>query len=268
MEKAPMQRFATWSTTALLGAVVAFGAACGGGSGTAATQPTTAPAPTTVPAAKAASPTAAVASPTAAAKTASPVAKTASPAASPSPAAATGDQRTYEIQQDSSTARFVIDEVLRGSPFTVVGTTNQITGTIEVNPTSPQGAQISPIQIDARSFETDDTRRDGAIQRWVLETVEYPEITFRPTNLQGLPATGAVGQTYNFEIIGDLTVHGVTQQETFETSLTATSPTRLEGQAQTTISFADYGIQIPQVPIVSGVADTVRLELDFVATSN
>lgn len=68
-------------------------------------------------------------------------------------------------------------------------------------------------------------------------------------------------------IVGDLTVHGVTRQETFDATLTMESATRLSGQAQTTIKYADYGINVPRVPIVSGVAETVRIEMDFVAPS-
>ncbi len=38
----------------------------------------------------------------------------------------TGGNTIYTIDQTSSQARFVVDEVLNGSPTTVVGTTNQV----------------------------------------------------------------------------------------------------------------------------------------------
>ena len=57
----------------------------------------------------------------------------------------------------------------------------------------------------------------------------------------------------------------MTHPATFNASLTPESADRLEGSASTTIRYADWGITIPQVPVVTGVADTVRLELDFAA---
>ena len=227
----------------------------------------TAPAAATAPA-QAATPVQATTPAAAQSTAASSVASAPSPAApaAASPAAATQGQQTYQIRQENSQARFIIDEVLRGSPFTVNGTTNQISGQIVVDPTRPSTAQLGPIRIDARSFATENSQRDRAIQNWVLQTAQYPEITFTPKQLMGLPATGNVGETYTFQIVGDLTVHGVTREETFDATLTLESPTQLAGQAQTTIRYADYGINIPQVPIVSGIAETVRLEMDFVAT--
>ncbi|HEX2173984.1 MAG TPA: YceI family protein [Dehalococcoidia bacterium] len=244
-----------------LTACTAQGSAPAGGSAqTTPVQPTTAaqsaaPAQATTPAS--------AASPTTARSAASPA--VASPAAA-SPASQTSARRTYEIRQESSTARFIIDEVLRGAPFTVNGTTNQITGQITADPSQPNTAQVGTIRIDARSFATDDPRRDQAIQRWVLETEQFPEITFTPKELRGLPATGRPGETYNFQIVGDLGVHGVTREETFDATLTIDSPDRLSGTAQTTIRYADFGINVPQPPFIQGIADSVRLELDFVAT--
>ena len=260
-----MKKFLTAS--ALLVGVAALGAtACTspGAPASASGSSTTAAPQATAPSQPAATVTAlpTVTSVAAQSTAASPVAPTAA-----SPAAATQGQRTYQIQQDSSVAHFVIDEVLRGSPFTVNGTTNQISGQFVVDPTRPSSAQLGTIRIDARNFATESTQRDRAIQNWVLETAKYPEITFTPKELKGLPTTGNVGETYTFQIVGDLTVHGVTREETFDATLTVESPTRLTGQAQTTIRYADYGINIPQVPIVSGIAETVRLEMDFVATA-
>ncbi len=257
---------------ALLVGVAAFGAiACTSpnASAPASTSLQTAPAGATAPA-QAATPVQATTPAAAQATTGSPVASAPSPATSPavaSPAVATQGQQTYQIRQESSQARFVIDEVLRGSPFTVNGTTNQISGQILVDPTRPSSAQLGTIRIDARTFATENSQRDRAIQNWVLQTAQYPEITFTPKQLMGLPATGNVGETYTFQIVGDLTVHGVTREETFDATLTPASSDRLVGDASTTIRYADWGISIPQVPAVAGVNEVVQLQLRFVATA-
>src|SRR5262245_56870377 len=63
-------------------------------------------------------------------------------------AAVTADVNTFVIQPDTSQARFVIDEVLRGVSNTVVGSTSQVAGQIAADPTQPSGAQVGTIQID------------------------------------------------------------------------------------------------------------------------
>ena len=58
---------------------------------------------------------------------------------------------TYTIAQASSQATFTIDEVLNGSPKTVVGTTDQVAGQISVNPTAPSTAQIMCVRLSCSS---------------------------------------------------------------------------------------------------------------------
>lgn len=77
---------------------------------------------------------------------------------------------TYEIVAGESEARFVIDEVLNGSPFTVVGTTDQVAGQIAVDPSSADTARVGTILINARTLATDSGQRDRAIQNRVLQT--------------------------------------------------------------------------------------------------
>jgi polyisoprenoid-binding protein YceI len=55
----------------------------------------------------------------------------------------------YEIDSDASQASFVIDEVLNGSPKTVVGTTNQVAGQLALDPADPSAAQLGTIWITA-----------------------------------------------------------------------------------------------------------------------
>ncbi|HEY0738456.1 MAG TPA: YceI family protein [Herpetosiphonaceae bacterium] len=181
--------------------------------------------------------------------------------------AATGSAIVAQIVQGESEARFVIDEVLNNAPFTVVGTTDQVAGQIVVDPQDPGQTQVGTIQVNARTLATDSEFRDRAIKNRILSTDQYEMITFTPTEIVGLPENGTVGQSYSFQIVGDLTIRDVTRQVTFEVTATPTSETRLEGTAQTTIAYADWGITIPQVRQVASVSDEVRLEIDFVAVA-
>jgi polyisoprenoid-binding protein YceI len=175
--------------------------------------------------------------------------------------------RRYEIVPDGSEVRFVIDEELRGAPKTVIGTTDQVAGQIALDPQDLDAAQVGTIVINARTFATDSGQRDRAIQNFVLKTAEHEYITFAPTQLVGLPDRGTVGQALPLQVVGNLTISGVTREVTFDATVRPESPERLEGSATTTISRADWGITIPQVPGVANVSDSVRLEMDFVATA-
>lgn len=183
---------------------------------------------------------------------------------------ATGTTATtiYTIVQSSSQARFVIDEVLSGAAKTVIGSTDQVAGQIAVNPTAPTGAQIGTIQINARTLATDSAQRDNAIKNQILKTNDSQYITFVPTSVTGLPATATIGQAYTFQIVGQLTIAGTTKEATFAVTATPNADGTLGGSAKTTVKYADWRLAIPNVPFVTGVSETLALELDFVARAS
>jgi polyisoprenoid-binding protein YceI len=176
-------------------------------------------------------------------------------------------ERVYRISQDESQVEFNIDEVLRGDDFTVVGTTNQVAGDIRLNFTDPSLSTVGQIRINARTFATDSRQRDGAIARNILlsERDEYEFIEFQPTRIAGLPSTANPGDELTFQITGDLTIKGVTQTVTFDTTATLNEANQLVGTAQTTILYADFGVTVPSPPFVSFIADEVILKINFVA---
>jgi polyisoprenoid-binding protein YceI len=175
---------------------------------------------------------------------------------------------TYTIAQSSSQATFTIDEVLNGSPKTVVGTTDQVAGQIAVNPTAPGTAQLGTITIDARTLSTDSDQRNNAIKNMILKTNDNEYITFVPTTITGLPESATAGQSYSFQVVGQLSIAGQTHEATFAVTVTPTADGQLQGTATTTIKYADWGVTIPSVPFVTDVSDSVILALNFVATAN
>jgi polyisoprenoid-binding protein YceI len=212
---------------------------------------------------------AAVASPTA-----EPVsAPTVSPSAvEPSPAPATetshpGGPVVFHLVPEETVARFTIDEVLRGSPNTVVGATSEVSGDIQLDLSAPDQAVVAPIHIQAGSLATDSSLRDRAIRTFILQTSSFPEVVFTATSVDGLPAHPAVGEPFTFMITGDLTIRDLTRTETFTVNVTPESETRLSGTASATIARADYGLTIPSVPSVANVSETLLLELEFTATA-
>jgi polyisoprenoid-binding protein YceI len=125
---------------------------------------------------------------------------------------------------------------------------------------------MGPVQVNARTLATDNGFRNRAIQNEILDTGEFEFITFNPRSFIGLPASGAIGETFEFQIVGDLTVRDVTREVTFDMTVTVDSATRLYGLGQTTISREEFGLGVVRLPRqVAELADPVILEIEFVA---
>ena len=181
----------------------------------------------------------------------------------------TGSGKVFTIDSSGSEASFTIDEVLFGQQNTVVGTTSQVAGQIQVDKDDPSKSQVGQIKVDLTGLKTDSNLRNNTIQGRILETddasISSPCSRRNPS--AGCLKSVTVGEVFSFKITGDLTIHGVTRSATFDTTATLESDSKLTGQAQTTIKYKDFDINIPDVPSVSGVLDTVKLALNFTAHS-
>lgn len=171
-----------------------------------------------------------------------------------------------QLMENSTEARFIIDEVLRGQPTTVVGKTDNVSGEIRIDPTDISATEVGPITIEAGDLRTDNNFRNGAIKDFILKTGSFPLITFSPTSIEGLPMEVAVGDAFTFTLIGDLTIRDITNSVTFEVNVSVQSDTEIRGSAVTTILRGEYELTIPSVPQVASVSQEVILELDFTAT--
>lgn len=179
----------------------------------------------------------------------------------------TAARALFRITTEESEVRFNIDETLRGDDITVVGTTDQVAGDIIVDFSNPSSSTVGTIVINARTLETDNMFRNRALRSSILRSAqdEFEFSEFVPTELSGLPDSVAVGDTIEFEIVGDLTVAGVTQPVTFVTTVNIESEGRISGLATATVLYDDFNITIPDVSGVTNIADEVILEIDFVA---
>jgi polyisoprenoid-binding protein YceI len=181
----------------------------------------------------------------------------------------TGSGKIFTIDVSGTEASFTIDEILFGQQNTVVGTTSQVAGQIQVDQDDPSKSQVGQIKVDLTGLKTDSNLRNNTIQGRILETGDSSNqfAVFTPKSISGLPSSVTQGQAFSFKITGDLTIHGVTRSATFDTTVTLESNTKLIGQAQTTVKYKDFDINIPDVPSVSSVSDTVKLALNFTAHS-
>jgi polyisoprenoid-binding protein YceI len=171
----------------------------------------------------------------------------------------------WQISQAASEVRFVLSEDLRGQPKTVIGASDQVAGEIAVDPDDLSTAEVGVIQVNARTLTTDDEKRNRAIRNFILNTDTYEYITFTPGEVIGLQGSVEPGQTFTFQIAGDLTIRDVTQPVVFDVTATVDDQNQMSGTAQASIQRSDFGLTIPDVPFVANVSEAVSLEIDFVA---
>ncbi len=182
-------------------------------------------------------------------------------------ASANGTQQLFQIAPDQSEVRFTMSEVLHGQPTTVVGRSNQVAGSVLIDPAAPASSQVGTIRVDARTLATDNSTRNRVIERAILQSDQFEYIEFKPTALTGLPQSVALNQPFTFQLTGDLTIRTVTHPVTFEVTVTPLSATQVKGTAAATIQRADYNLVIPSVPSVADVSEAVQLQIDFVAAA-
>ena len=107
-------------------------------------------------------------------------------------------------------------------------------------------------------------RRDNAIRERWLESNTYPYAEFVSTNALNLPDSYQAGSQVSFNLVGDMTVHGVTKSVEWLVDGTLTGDT-VQGQATTTINMSDFGITAPKIANMIKVEDEVELKVQFVA---
>jgi polyisoprenoid-binding protein YceI len=173
----------------------------------------------------------------------------------------TGLDGTWAVDASQSFLGYRIDEELaRIGSKTAVGRTSTIEGSLEFD-----GSVITSVSITAnlRDLKSDDSRRDGQLQRQALETNTFPEGTFvlaDPIAIEGDPADGsAIAVT----AVGDLTIHGVTNRVEI-----ALEGQYVDGQVvvvgSTIVLLADYDVEKPTAASVLGVSDEATIEMQLV----
>ena len=208
---------------------------------------------------------------------------------------------------NESIARYRIKEQLvrRNLPNDAIGETKSIKGELFIDTKNNSIHKISTIEVDLTTLKSDSSRRDRYLKTRSLESDKYPTAKFTTEDIQGsewletlnciyssinrLPSSLAVIQSkertiieeqcFNnqpipttgndeFKLNGTLTIRDVTKPITWDVKATWIGTTNVTGTASTKFTFDYFNITKPSVPIVLGVADDIRLELDFIATIN
>ena len=193
---------------------------------------------------------------------------TSAPAAQPTsdaPAPASGTGTVYHIDPAQSEAHYEVAETFfQGNRLNLaIGRTKGVAGDVLVDFANPANSQVGTIVIDVSQLTSDENRRDNFIRHDGLQSSLYPQVTFKPTKIEGLSASVKPGDQLTFKVTGDLTVKQTTKPVTFDVTLTANQD-QLKGTATTQILLSDFGAGPIQIALLQ-TEDKAKLVFDFVA---
>lgn len=107
---------------------------------------------------------------------------------------------------------------------------------------------------------SDESRRDNSIRTRGLETSAFPTATFDLTEPIEIGKTPKAGDTFDVDAVGDLTLHGVTQEVTVPIQAKWTGD-RIEAVASFDVALTDYDIDPPTGFLVVSIVDKGTIEL-------
>ena len=165
---------------------------------------------------------------------------------------------TYRFDPSGSTIGFSVHQFLG----TTQGKFTKFNGKIDVNREHPENSSVTA-RIDVRSIDTRIKKRDDHLRSAEFFNVDkYPQITFKSRSVkQTGPQSG--------DILGDLTIHGVTKPITLQvkllTPLNDTSRTRWAVTVDP-ITRRDFNLMFsPGTETVSGISQTVPINIEIEA---
>lgn len=165
---------------------------------------------------------------------------------------------------DGNEARYFVREQLAriNFPSDAIGATSDVTGTLVLDADGNVVAEESRFEVDLRTLRTDSDRRDNFVRRNVLGTEQNPLAVFLPTAINGLDGSLPGSEPAELQMVGDMTINGVTRPVTWDLVAEATEDS-LRGTATIQFSFDLFEMEIPSVGSVLSVEDDIRLVLDF-----
>jgi len=151
---------------------------------------------------------------------------------------------------------------------TVRGRFAGVTGTVVADEGDLSTARVD-VTIDVHTIDTREAQRDAHLKSADFFDAEtFPRITFKSTRV-----SGAGGD--QFELVGDLTIHGVTREVTLDVTSEGRAKDPWGGEragysAQTRVNRKDFGLTWNQALETGGfiVGDEIKISLDLELIKN
>lgn len=159
-------------------------------------------------------------------------------------------QAALQLDPAETTVRFTLDAALH----TVHGTFQTKEGSLQFDPVS--GQLSGQILVDAKSGQTGNGMRDRKMNKDVLESEQYPEISFRPRRIEGTVASQGKSSVV---VHGMFSIHGADHEITvpFQVEMGAD---HWSATAQFTVPYEKWGMKNPSTLFLR-VSDSVEIEL-------
>jgi len=172
----------------------------------------------------------------------------------------------YRMTIDKGTrAAYRVKEQLLGINFPndAVGQTQSVTGSVLLRPDGLVDSTQSKLTVDLRTMTSDQEHRDEYINTRTLSVDKYPMVEFVPRRITGLPAPLPYRGQHGIEVVGDMTLRGVTREVTMK-GIVSYEGTAVGGRLVTNFNFGTFGMPVPRAPArVLSVEDNITLEVDF-----
>jgi len=148
---------------------------------------------------------------------------------------------------------------------TAVGRTGDVTGSMTVDGTTISKGDFT---VDLSALEFTDSvpgisvaNRANALKNAGLQTSQFPQSTFKLTQPIDFKAKPADGETVTATATGDLTLHGVTKEVTFDVDAKVVGDTiRVATADPVPVKLADYDIEKPTLGPVAAIDDSGSFE--------
>lgn len=145
---------------------------------------------------------------------------------------------------------------------TVNGKFDQFDGTLDWDGKDLATGKVD-FTIQSASIDTDNEKRDGHLSSPdFFDVAQFPTLTFKSTKV--VPGEGKA-----FQIVGDLTMHGVTKTVTFDCTYNGSIPfmksVKAGFTAKTTLNRKDFGVSWSRALDGGGlvVSDEVEVSLNL-----
>jgi polyisoprenoid-binding protein YceI len=165
---------------------------------------------------------------------------------------------TYKFDQSHSTIGFSVHQFLG----TTQGKFTKFDGQIEIDREHPENSSLT-VRIDVRSIDTGIVKRDNHLRSPEFFAVDkYPEITFKSSSVkQTGPQAG--------DVLGDLTMHGVTKPITLHVKLLTSSNETKQTRwlvATDPLKRREFNLMFAQAAeSMSGISQTVAINVEIEA---
>jgi len=167
---------------------------------------------------------------------------------------------TYKFDQSHSTIGFSVHQFLG----TTQGKFTKFDGKIEIDREHPENSSVTA-RIVVRSIDTGIVKRDNHLRSPEFFSIEkYPDIMFKSRSVK---QTGP----HEGDILGDLTMHGVTKPITLHVKLlTSPSDSKRTRWSVTTdpLKRRDFNLMFAQAAeSMSGISQAVTVNIEIEATA-